>query len=193
MKKIIISSLVAASLSVPLMAENSEMYFGVDVFKGNNTYTFDYNVFPSYDWDNDSEGVRLKLGADLENAWKVQGYLTIEDFDQNNFSLSGSDGNLYELGVDVIKGFPLDNKLSPFILAGVSFGSMEVQGYSDDSISNVGLKVGVGLSYLFTPEIEGLIGIDFKHRSWEDIQVGWIIVETTEKIVSPYLGLNYHF
>jgi opacity protein-like surface antigen len=187
MRKIIISSLIAASLSAPLMAEKSEMYFGMDVFKGNNTYTFDSNILPSYDWDNDSKGVRLKLGADLDNAWKVQGYLTIEDFDQNNFSLTGSDGNLYELGVDVIKGFPIDNKLTPFILAGISFGSMEVEGYSDDSISNVGFKLGVGLSYLFTPELEGAVGIDFKHRKWEDIQILWATIETSENIVSPYI------
>ena len=197
MKKIITSIIIATTLTPSLMAEGSNLYFGVDAFQGNNTYTYDTNIAPDYDWDNDSKGMRLKFGADLENSWKVQGYLSIEDFDNNNFSIGGEDGNLYELGVDVIKGLPLENNITPFVLAGVSFGSMEIEGYDDDTISNVGLKIGVGVSYSFTPELEALIGIDLKFRSWEEIDgyVGnrYVEIETTEEIVSPYIGLNYHF
>ena len=196
MKKVFIPILTIL-LSTSAIAEDTDFYFGVDIFKGYNTYTYDSNIQPDYDRDNDSNGIRLKFGADLDDAWKVQGHFTIEDFDKNNFSQYGSDGNLYELGVDVIKGLPLENNLIPFVSAGINFGAMEVNGYTDDTISSFGLKVGAGISYLFTPELEGVIGVDLKFRTWETIEgyVGatYVEIETTERIFSPYLGLNYHF
>lgn len=197
MKQIILSTIAVIILSTSLMAEKSDLYFGVDAFKGNNTYTYDTNIAPDYDRDIDSKGIRLKFGADLDHSWRVQGYLSIEDFDNNNFSVGGDDGNLYELGVDVIKGLPLENNITPFVLVGVSFGSMEIEGYDDDTISNIGLKIGAGISYSFTSELEAILGVDLKFRSWEEIDgyIGntYVEIETTEEIVSPYIGLNYHF
>ena len=194
MKKILFIIFVLSNIAY---ADRSELYFGVDLFKGYNTYTYDWNTQPNSDLDNDSKGLRLKFGAALEDAWKVQGYLSGEDFKNSNFSLFGSDGNLYELGVDVVKGFSHQNSLTPFILAGASTGSMEVNGYSDDTISSFALKVGVGISYHFTSEIEGIVGIDFKYRTWQKIDgyngLTYIELETRERIFSPYLGLNYHF
>lgn len=197
MKKILIMIASVMTLTSMAHAQSTEFYFGADLFKGYNTFTYDWNTQPDYDLDNDSKGLRLKFGADLEDAWKVQGHFTIEDFDRNNFSRYGSDGDLYELGVDVIKGFPLDNSITPFLLAGVGMGWMDVDGYTENTIRSFALKIGIGLSFLFTPELEAVVGIDFKYRSWQEINgyvgMSYVELETRERIVSPYLGLNYHF
>lgn len=192
-KKIVISALVCASLvATNAMAEDSEFYVGLDVFSSNNTFTLENSVTgASADVDVDSDGFKLKFGATLNEGWRVQGYYQHETYDETLYDATND--VLNEIGVDVIKGFEVTSEFSPFIQAGLGYGWMDVEGYSDDTVNEVSLKLGAGVMYKITPTFEAIAGIDFQYRNWSDLQIGSTTIEIDEKITKFYIGANIHF
>ncbi len=175
-------------------SEKSGLYFGVDLFNADLSYTFQNTSFnTSIDHDTKSKGFRLKMGTRAEDNWRVQGHLSVENIDDNIFSLTGNDGDLVELGADVIKAFELSDSFSLYILGGVSYGSMSVKGYNEDTINNLGLKLGTGVLFAINETLELTAGIDFKYRAWTDVQLLGQTIETSDSSSYPYLGINIHF
>ena len=70
------SSIVLASLlTTQAMAEGSELYVGLDAFTSSSTFNLDnVTTGASADVDDDSDGFKLKFGANLDEGWRVQGY-----------------------------------------------------------------------------------------------------------------------
>ena len=189
-----------------LLAEEqrAELYFGIDGFTGETNYSVEYSGYRplglyNYDKDLDQDGIRLKFGAELEDNWRVQGYLQGE-------KIEAMDNKAYGIGVDVIKGFELTPKLQPFVLAGVGLHSMELNDkygvvYDDDYATGFSLKVGFGLMYRLTKAFELVGGLDWQYRAWSDVDVvevraGNVYAYTLEQddtSTTFYAGLNFHF
>ena len=197
MKNVMIGlSLLGSLTTTQLMAnESSDFYVGLDYFKSSNTITVDA-LGQSFEGDNDSAGFRLKFGADLEDNWRVQGYLLREVYDETLFD--DTNDELYEIGVEVVKAFEVTPEFLPFVQVGIGTGAMSVEGYNESSISEVSLKAGLGVMYKITPEVEVLAGFDYQYKQWQDVElldVGFNTetLETSEKSTRFYVGANYHF
>lgn len=193
MKKIVMGALLCTSLvATNAMAEDSQFYAGLDVFSSSNTFTLENaSTGASADVDVDSDGFKLKFGANLDEGWRVQGYYQHETYDEPLYD--NTNDVLSEIGVDVIKGFEVTPKFSPFIQAGLGYGWMDVEGYSESTANSVSLKFGAGVMYKVTPMFEALAGIDFQYRNWTDLQLGTTTIEIDETATKFYIGANFHF
>lgn len=197
MKKILLSTLISSVLFVPAtFAEpttsdtKSDLYVGLDVGTSKNTFTVDVGS-ASADIDVDSKYLKLKFGTVSESGWRLQGYFSSETYDEPLFD--NTHDRLNELGVDVIKGFAVTPKFSPFIQAGLGYGWMNVDGYDTSSLKEFNLKVGAGLMYSITDMFEVLAGIDFQAKRWSDISNGTTTATITETSRKFYIGTNFHF
>ncbi len=170
------------------------LYFGLDLFNSDISFEFENTTFnSSADFDSGSKGFRLKMGTVADDNWRVQGHLSVEEIDDNIFSLTGTDGDLVELGVDVIKAFEMNNDLSLFVLGGASYGFMSVKGYKEDTVNNAGVKIGAGVLYAINETLEFTAGIDFRYRVWSDVELLGQTIETSDSSSYPYIGVNFHF
>lgn len=197
MKKILLGTLLSSVLFVPAtFAEStasdtkSDLYIGLDVGTSKNTFTLD-DGSTSASADLDSKYFKLKFGTVSESGWRLQGYFLSETYDETLFD--NTHDRLNELGVDVIKGFAVTPKFSPFIQAGLGYGWMNVDGYSESSIAEFNIKIGAGLMYSINNTFEVLAGVDFQAKAWQDIVVGTTTISTTEKSSKFYIGTNFHF
>lgn len=196
MKKKLLATLLLVFSFSAFAEENdtSDLYFGVDVFKSKLSYEFENKTFnTSNDFDTNSKGLRLKFGAISDNNWRVQGSFSIENMDDNVFSVDDTDGNLYEIGVDVIKGFEVSPDFAPFVLLGLNRGWMSVSGYNVSTIDSLALKAGAGVLYSINETLELTAGLDFKFRFWSEIEFIGQKIQPTDTSVTPYIGLNVHF
>jgi len=200
-KKLIAALLLVCSISgfaeeieeVPT-TEKSDLYFGVDIFKSKLSYEFENTTFnTTNDFDTNSKGFRLKFGTVSENNWRVQGSFSVENMDDNVFSINDTDGNLYEIGVDVIKAFEVTPNFAPFVLVGLNRGWMSVSGYNVSTIDSYAIKAGAGILYSISETIELTAGVDFKFRVWSEIEFAGQKIQPTDTSVTPYVGLNVHF
>jgi opacity protein-like surface antigen len=190
MKKIVSTMILTAGITSSLMAEESHLYAGLDLISSDNRFTVEANGYKDK-FSDDSNGFKLKIGAALFEGWRVQGYLLHETYDETLFD--NYNDELNELGVDVIKSFALTPEFSPFVQLGLGFGQMDLDGYYDDSIAEVSIKLGGGIMYKVTPQFELLAGLDIQGRGWEDIVIGSTTVETSESSRKLYVGFNIHF
>ena len=197
MKKILLASLALTSiLSTQALAEESDMYVGVDILKNTHSITADISGHASSSQDFDSNSFKIKLGTVSENGWRVQGYFEVLTYDKTLFD-DTNDG-LMELGVDVIKGFDITPKVTPFIQVGAGFGVMSIKEATQDSISEFSLKVGVGIAYKIVPSFELIAGADLQYRAWQeiiyyDLLGDTVTRQTTESNTKLYIGGNFHF
>jgi opacity protein-like surface antigen len=192
MKKIIATTVLGLSIfSAQLLAEDS-VYVGLDALSSSNTFTVkNDSTGAEADIDDDSKGFKLKLGVEYESGWRLQGYYLNETYDTPVFD--DTNDVLNEIGIDFIKGFEVTPKFSPFVQFGMGYGWMNVDGYTDDSITAVSMKIGAGAMYKVTENIELLAGVDLQYRRWQDISIGTTTYEISEKSTKLYAGLNFHF
>jgi len=183
----------SALLSSQLMAEEPKMnlFIGLDLFSSNNIYKYENADFPTKEPGNDSTGLKFKGGTHLSGGWAFQGYYQIENYD--NPVYDSTNDNLNELGVDVIKSFTLESKVSPFILVGLGYGWMDIDGYSENTATEFSLKMGGGAAYKFSSHFEGVVGLDLQQRNWSDIKINNIKFDAGEVSTKLYLGMNYYF
>lgn len=197
MKKIVLSTLLAGLMFSPVMLSaaetgnsKSDLYVGLDVGKNSNTFTVDTGS-ASGDIDIDSKYLKLKFGTVSESGWRLQGYFSSEKYDEPLFD--NTHDRLNEIGVDVIKGFAITPKFSPFIQVGLGYGWMNVDGYDTSSLKEFNVKAGAGLMYSITDMFEVLAGIDFQAKRWSDISNGTKTATITETSRKFYIGTNFHF
>ena len=183
----------SALLSSQLMAEESKMnlFIGLEIFSSNNTYEYENPDFPTKEEVNDSTGLKFKGGTYMSDGWAFQGFYQIENYD--NPVYDSTNDSLNELGVDVIKSFKLESKIAPFILLGLGYGWMDIDGYSEDTLTEFSLKMGGGASYKFSSHFEGVVGLDLQQRNWSDITINNIKFDAAEVSTKLYLGMNYYF
>jgi len=191
-----IALLCGSLLSVSLLAEDISRYVGIDYLSNSTTQTRGSSI-TSRDFDNDGSGLKFKLGYKNENNLRFQVYVQNENYDTSAFSEGGSDGNLLEFGLDVIKAHKFSNGISPFVEVGAGYGLMSIDGFLDDYISEISLKVGVGVMYNITPTLEAIVGVDYQYRKWDDIEIidglSDETLTTKENTSRIYFGANLHF
>jgi len=190
MKKIILAAGLAASLLTTQAMADKDMYVGLDIVSSSNEFTLD-NSLVSVSGDDNSEALKFKVGSTGNDGWRYQFYYLRETYDMPVFDASND--VLIEIGYDIIKGFKVTPKFSSFIQAGVGFGWMNVTGYTESSWKEYSLKIGAGVMYELVSQVELVAGIDLQHRQWQDINVGFYTIDTTEKSTKLYAGINYYF
>ncbi len=191
MKKLILTALLSLGICFTnAMAEESDMYIGLDLIASNNTITKTIGAFES-EAENDSSGFKLKLGATLDDGWRLQGYYLNETYDKP--LIDAKNDTLNEMGLDIIKGFTLTPQFAPFVQAGIGYGWMDINGYNKDAINSFGIKLGAGVMYKVTTTLEVIAGLDLQVRGWEDIAVLNTTLKTSERSSKLYMGANIHF
>jgi len=185
------------TLSVNAWAGPADLYVGVDLFGAHSRFDYDYEGTGAK-IDNDSSGFKLKFGALLINDLRLQGYLLNETFDDAPFDWDND--RLTEFGLDFIKEFVVSPALSPFIQGGFGFGSMDLDDYyyTDDYISEISFRLGMGVMLRITPNIELLGGIDLQWRRWDDVDYyvggGGTERQKTEDFAQRYyVGIDFLF
>lgn len=191
--KILLSLLVSSMLSSVAIAE--DVYVGIDYGFVSNETEKDIGS-TSFKGDNDYKDLKFKVGYGTDGDFKGQVSLSFISFDEAVFD--GENSDLIEIGFDVIKEFEVTKEFYPFLKAGVGYGFMDVEGYTEDSIYEVYFNVGAGVSYKATDNLYLIGGVDYVGRKWQDIEVqtGWYATETistTDSGFKPYIGLNYKF
>lgn len=190
MNRFVLTMLLATFFTSSLMAEKSGLYAGLDLLSSSNTFT-EKTGNVSYERDVSSRGFKIKFGTVSEEGWRFQGYFLHEKYEKPYFDTTND--KLNEIGFDVIKGFEVTPKFSPFIQAGLGFGEMKTQRQDVDSVSEISFKLGAGLIYKITQAFELLFGLDIQGRAWEDIAVGTTTHEFSETSTKLYVGANFHF
>mgnify|MGYP002150045980 CR=1 FL=1 len=208
MKKVIAGMLAFSLLSTAVSAEvvnesqtvtnRTGAYIGLDLFQGETAAEMDISgsFTGSAEKDFDQDGFRLKLGKTDQNNTRYQVYFKSEDTDEF------FDENVYGLGMDVMKAFPLSNNdLQAFILGGVSLDWTELEDdgvdYSEDSLNAFAFKLGLGALYRLNDTIEVVAGYDWQYRSWQEITFvgagGSVDVKQEDTSKTFYAGLNFYF
>ncbi len=200
LKKLIYSILFG---SVTLSAAGSSQYMGVSFIgghswidqkvsvygQGSETNTIDPNLY----------GGKINLGVDNGEHVRTNIYFGIEKFDEDiysNLTKGGSDGLLWSVGFDIIKGYDIGSSYEPYLLGGVDYEFMPVDGYAQKWPKNVGLKFGGGTFFHMSDALELQMGAYYKYRIWGDYNLNTSTttnVELSDHSLMFELGLNFHY
>ena len=175
-----------------------KLYTGLDVIQ--NTHKMSIKT-KRHDIDKDikSSSFKIKFGIKNEDDWKLQLYGEFVTYDKAPIDNHNKkfDTHFTEFGLDLIKGFHLTSKFSPFIQLGSGFGLVSVYGFTEDYISEFTLKAGTGIIYKATQNLELILGFDIQYRDWYDAVISYhgnsstvLITETMNKF---YVGTNFYF
>lgn len=190
MKRIALAALLASGL----MAADSGLYMGAEYGKAGNKHEFTVDSY-SATIDNDYSDVKFKIGGGTDGGVKFQGTLSLISYDETVFDDTNKD--LMEFGFDIIKEFEVTPSVYPFLKIGMGAGTMDVVGYTEDSILAVSVNVGAGVSYKVIEHLYLLAGVDYVARKWQDIEVtdgfSTVTISTTDSAFKPYVGINYRF
>ena len=200
MKKIGFSLLTAATLfASAATASDSGLYAGVDLIKSNNDFKVKVSGTGSASdtFSNDAVGFKFKFGAMGDEGLRFQGYFMTEKFDDPLYDADHD--RMYEIGVDLIKGFEVSSQVEPFIQGGLGFGWIDVDdSVYDSSVSaEISLRFGAGVAFHASPVAEFLLGVDYQFRTWSDAEITtpteYYKVELDDHGPRFYIGANYHF
>ncbi len=175
-----------------------KVFLGLEYFQGDSTLESDLSgaISASLEEDFDLSGFKIKMGKEFKEALRFQAYIAIEDAED------GFENQILILGADVIKRFPINSKISPFLLAGAFAGSTELEDspgieYVDDQLHMLGLKIGLGGIFHVNQSFEVVLGADFNYRKWQEIKyIGGgssVTLEQNDQSNVWYAGFNYHF
>lgn len=202
MKRTVLSMVIVgmsfSSFAQEQMSENEylskNMSFGVEFFNSSNEFTVELDGFGlSEDIEDDSNGFALQLGRRTGSSNTLT---TTFEYRNENFDLpiyDDENDTLHYFSVGLLKEFPLENKLSPYIRGSAGFGFMSIEGYSEDTANALGLKLGAGLAYYPTSSVKIHGGLDWQYRTWTPVEttVGDIEIDETSVILGA--GISYLF
>ena len=188
-----------ATSSLVASAALADVYVGVEYGAASNTHEVEANLLgyrASGEADNDYKDIKLKVGAGEDGGVKLQGTLSFISYDETIFDATNKD--YIEFGLDLIKEFEVNKQFYPFIKGGMGVGSMDVEGYAEDSILAVSFNLGAGLSFKATENVALIAGIDYVYRKWQDVEYRYgsstlLTVSVTDDAVKPYIGVNFQF
>lgn len=176
------------------MAADSGLYMGVEYGKAGNKHEVTVDSY-SATIDNDYSDVKFKIGSGTDGGVKFQGTFSMISYKDSIFDSTNKD--LKEFGFDIIKEFEVAPSVYPFLKIGMGIGTMDVEGYTEDSIMGVSFNVGAGVSYKVIDHLYLLAGVDYVGRKWQDVEYysyyGTTTVSTTDSAFKPYVGANYRF
>jgi len=191
------------------LSAGSSQYIGVTLLGGQAWINQDVSIYGQGSTGSSIEpkvyGGKLNLGIDNGEHLRTNIYLGIEKFDKDIYSdvtkdgaevASGSDGLLWSVGFDIIKGYDTDSSVEPYLLGGIDYEFMPVDGYVQKWPSNVGLKFGGGTFLRMGEMLELQLGAYYKYRMWGNYNLD--VPTTTNVDLSDHsamleLGLNFHY
>ena len=188
LKKIGLASLV---LSSSLFAGS---YIGADFGYAKSDTTKSISGITSGDStvSNDYTDISLIFGTGDNGGVKIQGRLNFVSYDKEVFQ----DGDSFiEIGVDAIKEFSVSSSLYPYIIAGLGGDYMSVDDnyYNQSIVYGVEFNAGAGINFMATDQLGVIFGIDYKYRTWQDVDYGIVTLSTHDSGFEPYLGVRYSF
>lgn len=176
-----------------------QVFIGVDYSAGDTELDRDFSSIGSQKLDIDVTSYRLKFGVQVQDNIRVQGFIKVEDLDEEIPAFS-SDGKIYGIGGEVQLMLPVNSNFAPYILAGMSsdFTELDDPGveYSEDFINGAALKAGVGALFRFNDHVELQAGWNIQYRTWQDIEfesLGSVDLEQEDISQSFLVGLNFFF
>ncbi|NOQ51117.1 MAG: outer membrane beta-barrel domain-containing protein [Desulfuromonadaceae bacterium] len=142
LKKIALCLVLFCLLTSPVWAEIQPGVFTLSPMIGGYVFDDDQNL-------EDSFLLSLGLGYNLNKNWAVEAVFTDTDADADNASGSDTDVQTYRL--DTLYHFMPDNKLVPYLAAGIGGISAEpdVGGRHDHLLANY----GAGIKYFFNENV----------------------------------------
>ena len=196
MKKIILGSVLLTTLL------SAQWFIGVDYPVSSNMQreqdvsSNSYSASGTYDYE--YTPIIFKVGAGDPENLNMNVYFSTAKIEYEH---GESSDPLNEIGYDIRKAFAIDSikGLAPFIQGGVSYGWMKIDEnyFNQSNIYSVGLKAGVGISYILADSFQFLLGIDYKYRKWQDIEVAENYnsgtISNTDKGTKVYVGFNLWF
>lgn len=115
-------------------------------------------------------GFRLGIGSKSATGFSYDVYFEGEDADD-------ADNVFIGLGGSIKKSFGEVGEIQPFVKAGLSFGSTELDNdstitYSGDATQDyVNILAGLGIEKRIDKNTEVQFGFEFGYRAWDDIQL----------------------
>ncbi len=130
-------------------------------------------------------GYNLNINSQIEISFKSLNF----DFDE------GEDTDGTQLGVDYIYSFDKISILKPYIGAGVSVNSLDIEISNKDTVDGVGLKLRGGIYYILTPQVDIGVELNYSYIGWEDLKIleNDSILESSSSFYGLGLNLNYKF
>ena len=200
LKKLICSILFG---SVSLSAAGSSQYMGVSFIGGHAWIDQEVSAYGSRSTseaiDPNLYGGKINLGVDNGENVRTNIYLGIEKFDKDiysNLTKGGRDGLLWSVGFDIIKGYDIESSYEPYLLGGVDYAFMPVDGYAQKWPKNVGLKFGGGTFFHMGDGLELQMGAYYKYRIWGNYNLDTPTttnVDLSDHSLMFELGLNFHY
>lgn len=204
MKKSYLILLSSLLISVGATAETSDIpkkskaFVGLEFFSGDSTLESELSggLSGTTETDFDPSGFKIKFGKDQKNDFRFQAYVFSEDADD------AFENNIYGFGADVLKSFPINSTVSPYLLLGGVVGSTKLEDssvidYVDDRLNMVGVKAGIGGLFRLQESIEITLGFDMSYRKWQEIKFitggPTVTLEQNDTSKVFYAGFNYHF
>ncbi|MCJ7765494.1 MAG: hypothetical protein MUP09_06085 [Thiovulaceae bacterium] len=198
LKKLLYSILFGSTM----LSAASSQYVGVSFIGG---HTFIDQKVTKYGTGSTSEaidpnlyGAKLNLGIDNGEDLRTNIYFGIEKFDKDIYSnlTNGSDGLLWSVGFDIIKCYDKKSSINPYLLGGIDYEFMAVDGYAQKWPNSVGLKFGGGTFLRMSDAIELQLGAYYKYRIWGNYNLDaqdTTNVELSDHSLMLELGLNFHY
>lgn len=206
LKKLLYSALLG---SVTLSAAGSSQYIGVSMVGGYTWIDQQVSIYGQGSQTNSVDpnlyGGKFNLGIASGEHLRTNIYFGVEKFDKDIYSdvtknnvtvASGSDGLLWSVGLDIIKGYEAASSVEPYLLFGADYEFMAVDGYVQKWPSNVGLKLGAGTFLHMGEMVELQLGTYYKYRMWGNYNLDTQTttnVDLSDHSVMLELGLNFHY
>jgi hypothetical protein len=188
--------------SATLSAAGSSSYVGVSFIGGHALLDQKVSTYGSGSTseaiDPNLYGAKINLGIDNGESLRTNIYLGIEKFDKDIYSnlTSGSDSFLWSVGFDIIKGYDIKSTLEPYLLGGIDYEFMPVDGYVQKWPSSVGFKFGGGTFIHMSEAFELQLGAYYKYRNWGNYNLDTPTttnVELSDHSLMLEIGLNFHY
>ena len=106
---------------------------------------------------------------------------------------------LYEVGIDLIKSFPVSHSFFPFVKSGLGI-SLIPGSLADMGEPALDAKLGAGIIFKASESIELLGGLDYVLRKWKDQERVETLfgsnkgsLQAYDTSLRYYVGINYLF
>jgi opacity protein-like surface antigen len=143
--------------------------------------------------ENKYTDISLLFGTGEDGGFKIEGRLGIISYSETIYNPDSS--TLFEIGVDGIKEWQIDEMFFPYLKAGLSGGyiSLDENYYDSPLAASFSLNAGLGLSIKATDKMNVVVGVDYVYRKWQDVDIGFLTLSRDGRGFKPYLGVNIGF
>lgn len=200
MRKYFFSMLVVTLMLTANAVADTKWYVGIEAAKASNKMEIERTSNgATFKKDNDYKDLKVIVGKGTGNEYYVQGYFSKISLKNRILypaypSLLILEDDMSEVGIEILKKFPIAERFNPYLKFGVGAGSRKANGLSNsDSISYANFAIGVGLDLKLHKHFSILGGYDFGFRMYDKVKNSYSEFEISEKYSRVYAGANVRF